>query len=688
MMRHARRVDTGYDWRMDALDPTGDVPSERRSSRGRALACVPDTAEDGVLIPYGLGPDDKLVHISDAPASGLACGCRCPGCRAPLEAHRGSVRVHHFKHHGDRVCTGAWETALHLLAKEIVTQASGIGLPEVAAELDGVVRVVAAARFWRCDATESEVSMGGIVPDLVLRRGDRELLVEIEVTHACDEAKREKLRERRLACVEVDLSRVPRHAPREEHAEWILRKAPRAWIFNARQAEAEAELLAAAERQRERVRRSWERTHRETLARLASAWAEPVTAGHPSWHGRLPHPSLDGRTGIDVPGDPCFTVDRATWQAAVLDLALLRARWQAFSAEAIVSHLARLEMVKPAFLRRTWDPGLLALAAERIPGLRPPQEVVRDYAGIMVQHGILRRSGRLWRGDPAWSEMATSADEKAREARARLDKLRKCLSTLLDPGPGQEEAIRQWAARPDGGRTPAAIAREGGEAWDRLSKRLDELVAMTRPGGHVLPPDEHLGLPLQVHARAREAEVKAQAEAAARWREERRLAGEAQRRKTASEFVEALVVRAEQLMGRVEGRKWAEAAFFRAAGVSLDDARQGIDEPAMDDIRALWSDEARRLGAIRRAAELKSEKLTLSSREADRCRDLLAEAATRRYAKIAGSTGITAEDRASLWLRSKQPKLGRSPREHCVDQRTLDECLDLLDPTRKVPGRW
>lgn len=540
-----------YHCAMDASDPTGDVPSERRSSGGRALACLLDTAGDGLSIPYGLGSDGKLVHISTVLASGLACGCRCPGCGAQLEAHRGSVRVHHFKHHGDRACTGAWETALHLLAKDIVTQASGIGLPEVAAELEGVVRVVAAARFWCCDAMESEVPMDGIVPDLVLRRGDRKLLVEIEVTHACDEAKREKLRERRLACVEIDLSGVPRHASRDVHAEWILRKAPRAWIFNALVEKAEAELRAAAERQRERVRRSWERTHGETLARLASAWAEPASDGHPSWHGTLSHPSLGGQVGVEVPGDRCFAVTPATWQAAVLDLALVRARWQAFSAEAIVSHLARLQMVKPAFLRRTWDAGLLTLAAERISGMRPPSEVVGDYADLLVQQGILRRSGRLWCGEAGWAKTTALADERAREAEVRQEKLRRITSTLFEPCPRWEEANRLWNARPDGGRWPGTIAREGGEAWERLSKTLDDLLAVTRPDG--LPVSEHFGLPLQVYARVLQARAKARDDTLAGQADECRLVAEALHRNPASDFVGAVLTRAEQAMVRRRG---------------------------------------------------------------------------------------------------------------------------------------
>ena len=58
------------------------------------------------------------------------------------------------------------------------------------------------------------------------------LLVEIHVTHPAEEAKLEELRLRELPAIEIDLSRAPRHAPREHHADLSLPSA----VCNARHA--------------------------------------------------------------------------------------------------------------------------------------------------------------------------------------------------------------------------------------------------------------------------------------------------------------------------------------------------------------------------------------------------------------------------------------------------------------------
>ena len=43
----------------------------------------------GLPLPYGVAPDGRrLVRASAVPA-GLACGCACPACGAPLVARRG-----------------------------------------------------------------------------------------------------------------------------------------------------------------------------------------------------------------------------------------------------------------------------------------------------------------------------------------------------------------------------------------------------------------------------------------------------------------------------------------------------------------------------------------------------------------------------------------------------------------------
>lgn len=368
--------------------------------------------DERILIPYGLDASGALVHITEVAASGLACGCTCAECGAPLVAHRGTERVHHFQHHADSACGGGWETALHLLAKDVVSKAGGIGIPDAVAEHGDRFRTVVSARFWRCEAVEAEVPMGELVPDLVLRRASRELLVEFEVTHACDEAKRERIRQRGLACIEVDLSRIARHAPRDEQASAILREAPRAWIHNALVVAAEAELRAEDERYQIAVRRARDRNHGWTANKVTAALAEPARTGHPSWLRSAPHPGLSRCVGVPLEGGLCFSVEPAIWQSALLDFALVRLRSQPFTAWTAIQHLRGLEMIKPDLVRKDWAPGLVELLAERLPGFRVPQEALAEYFEGLLDQGILRRTPKGWRAAQGWSRAAACLDAR------------------------------------------------------------------------------------------------------------------------------------------------------------------------------------------------------------------------------------------------------------------------------------
>ncbi len=66
-------------------------------------------------IPYGLdSATGRLVHIDSVP-NGVACGCECPSCEAPLTAKNGGkIRKHHFAH---SVHNSACEGWLHATSK-------------------------------------------------------------------------------------------------------------------------------------------------------------------------------------------------------------------------------------------------------------------------------------------------------------------------------------------------------------------------------------------------------------------------------------------------------------------------------------------------------------------------------------------------------------------------------------------
>lgn len=307
-------------WRVLAADP----PS--RTGASSSLTCRAETTTrlSPTELPYGLRADGTLAHVADV-LSGLACGCTCPGCGTPLVARKGTVKLHHFAHHADRACAGAWESTLHILAKEVIAAARGISLPEAVAVHGHLVEHVSAAMTFAYDAADAEVRMGAITPDIVLYGAGRQLLVEVHVTHPAENAKLEELRLRELPAIEIDLSKAPRHAPREYHADLILRTAPRRWLFNAKIEAVIARLRERAEREAAHARRKLEAGFERIAADAARWWAAPARED-PEWIRSAEDMGARDAIGVDVPGARCFAVGPATWQARLLDHAINRMR--------------------------------------------------------------------------------------------------------------------------------------------------------------------------------------------------------------------------------------------------------------------------------------------------------------------------------------------------------------------------
>jgi hypothetical protein len=78
--------------------------------------------------PYGLRKG--AIVTPDVVEKGLACGCVCPACDEPLIANHGmSIKQPYFSHQSGRECEAAYQTALHLLAKEVLAAEKRILLP-------------------------------------------------------------------------------------------------------------------------------------------------------------------------------------------------------------------------------------------------------------------------------------------------------------------------------------------------------------------------------------------------------------------------------------------------------------------------------------------------------------------------------------------------------------------------------
>lgn len=86
-------------------------------------------------IPFGIDSDGVVVDAYSV-ERGLACHCICPGCKHPLMAKQGDIRVHHFSHVGDRSCTNGQLMALTMAAKQVLTHEQRMALPDLVATVE------------------------------------------------------------------------------------------------------------------------------------------------------------------------------------------------------------------------------------------------------------------------------------------------------------------------------------------------------------------------------------------------------------------------------------------------------------------------------------------------------------------------------------------------------------------------
>jgi hypothetical protein len=192
--------------------------------------------------PYGL-KDGRAILASDVP-SGLECGCVCPACGHPLQAHKGEFKIDYFAHYQGADCEHGYQTALHILAKEILEREKRVLLPRLRVRASKKLwrpgtfvhwrDIIPAGRTLRFDEAILEKMIGGIVPDVLMRRGERRLMVEIAVTHGIDAAKLARIEELNISTLEFDFARYNRIVtPDDLKRELLFNKSKCArWAFH------------------------------------------------------------------------------------------------------------------------------------------------------------------------------------------------------------------------------------------------------------------------------------------------------------------------------------------------------------------------------------------------------------------------------------------------------------------------
>lgn len=182
--------------------------------------------------------NSKIVHVTEV-ESGLKCNCYCPCCGGKFVAYKGKVLRPHFKHQVESSCNYSFETSLHYLAKEIIQKKKYLDLPVVnwiipntpsswfsRDSSENSLPPFEAIEFQRIyfDKVEVEKWEGNFIPDLKCFVGNKQLLMEITVTHGINDKKLEKIKSHDLPLIEINLSLLEHTISRKTLAKALYNK--------------------------------------------------------------------------------------------------------------------------------------------------------------------------------------------------------------------------------------------------------------------------------------------------------------------------------------------------------------------------------------------------------------------------------------------------------------------------------
>lgn len=307
-----------------------------------------------IKLAFGLRKG-KIVHIDEISKNerGLSCNCICPSCGAHLQAKLGAKNRHHFSHHSPN-CSNeiATQTALHILAKEIIAQNGTMLFPSIRHEYINSSHfshkyiqdlpeyfVIKPERHIKCNKVLLERKLSSIVPDVIFVSGENICIIEIAVTHFVDKIKEEKIKSLGFPAIEIDLSDYYRqNLNREEIEKQIINKSEnRRWIYYPNLAhlisqedmkykeaiekieyekrEAEKERI----RQEEQLRIKREAYYKNKLKQYRSDIKTNDVIKEFNFRKEMKDGSIPFFLDIPIDGEIVFKCDRRIWQSALFD---------------------------------------------------------------------------------------------------------------------------------------------------------------------------------------------------------------------------------------------------------------------------------------------------------------------------------------------------------------------------------
>jgi len=159
-------------------------------------------------IPFAI-KNGKIVKISDV-ENGKNCNCVCTACGSNLIAKNNlkNKKLHHFAHSNSNECIHYEETMLHLIGKEILERNNKIKIPEVIADIGigyaGKFKLYK-ERYIQYEKVYIENRFNSIVPDVIIETKNKQILIEIAVTHFVNTEKLAKIKKLGIAAIEIRL---------------------------------------------------------------------------------------------------------------------------------------------------------------------------------------------------------------------------------------------------------------------------------------------------------------------------------------------------------------------------------------------------------------------------------------------------------------------------------------------------
>lgn len=207
--------------------------------------------EANFKIGYGLR-FGELVHISNV-SRGLACQCKCANCGNLLVAKKGKIKVHHFAHKSNSECNGAIETTLHLLSKKIIGELNTIFIPpyyfskskqhRYGVNVSHSEKIVNGGEV-KIDEVFIEKLLQNFKPDILITSGQKQLIIEIAVTHKVNRAKLRHIRKYDSPAIEISLELFDALLTPEQLKEKLKNDLKsKEWLFHPKQRTAERSFI-------------------------------------------------------------------------------------------------------------------------------------------------------------------------------------------------------------------------------------------------------------------------------------------------------------------------------------------------------------------------------------------------------------------------------------------------------------